>query len=652
METRNFNNGLIFDLPLIAHIVRLQPNWLLDPASWVTDNYFKKTFLDARDGQGFSGIVYIEKKPMTDKYLAKVTLNPAFNGDDGLAKETKYGEPYMITQYVDTHQGSPGMVHKTSVKKEILNNLFQNSTSTLSKRLQRTLEEKNPLYLDKSPEEKTQLRNKTIIEYYPKLLDSSLIQENAEKLKGFTFGFSITKGAESKNHNDYEIIRLKDVDQINQLHELFNSNRNKILVEYDKNKKYLLLIETLEPDTFVIFYIQNQKIVRRPHYNDPDIKPSKVNINKEDDKEMIVEKCLKALNLYYPLIINNKSASQNNSSVSYDFDFESYTMYIDRKKYLDEDALTPEGNEWGSLYDLKRSLPISLMFPLTKSIFSTLETKITDEMLVHQKKWNSWDNPQRFENVLDDFLNASQQKKWEIFENNIHITARLYENTLKIFLFHHCSQKVMDEHPSFKTHFVNYGGYVCYLLELENRLDQLLMSYFHVVMECKENPGDLIHSTKYIPTWLKTDTRTLEKVFADCISIATDIELNGFITLSCIDSTKKIIMKIKNIQNLHDNFLQEAHTCIKKMFVATHEKEILMQFVANQKNFIHYIRHALADKTIIDAEIKHLLEIKDNDTGKSLLEHVTENNWENAIALFKGYGASETQSFNRKRKNT
>ncbi len=650
METRNFKNGLIFDLPLIAHLDCSKKNWLLDPSSWITDNLFKKTFQDARDGQGFSGIVYIEKNPFTQKHFAKITIDPAFNGEDGLAKENKYGEPYLITEYVDSNQSSPGMVHKTSIKKNILHTLFSNANSLLSKRLNKTLEQKHQLFFMKPLEEQKKIRKETIIEYFPKLLNSGMLQESIEKLKGMTFGFSITKGAESKDQNDYEIIYINDTQKINYLYDLFRRHRNESLEEYAKDKKYLLLIETTIPNTYDIFYIQNQKIVRRPNYYESDAKPSQINLENNDNKEIIIEKCLKSLNLYHLLNINNKSASQNNLSISYDFNFESYIMYLDRKKYLGEDALIPEGNEWGSLYDLKRSIPISLMFSAANRIYSTLETKIVDDIKIQQKKWNSWDSPEYFENVLLDYLNASTQKKMEIFENNIHITVRLYENTLKTFLEHHCSLEPMTEHPSFKSNFTNYGGYVSYLMELDKRMDHLIMSYYFVANELKENPNELIHGTKYIPNWFKNDNRNIETVLTNCINISSEIDLKGFAVLNSNDCTRNIIAKIKNLDNLHNYFLEEANECIKKMYSATNENEIIGQFTANQKNFLYYMRHAYVDKATIDKEIKILLQKSDRLTHKSLLENVIERGWDSATELLKGYGVEEIEVHCKKRK--
>ncbi|HEX2549695.1 MAG TPA: hypothetical protein VHM20_07690, partial [Gammaproteobacteria bacterium] len=518
--------------------------------------------------------------------------------------------------------------------------------STLAKRLKTTMRQSHPEFENKSKVEQKKIRRETIHQYIPRLLDSAIIEKESKRWLGLTFGFSLIKGASSHLTKNYRIIYLTDTEQTKFLLNIFLKNEEKILTEYQKNKKYLVLSPSDTPCIYQVFYIQNQKLVRRPHYYEPNHHPPKVFIAENSSAHDIIEKCLTSLNLHHSIFINNKSASQNNFSISYNFDFESYVMYLDREKYLEGDSLIPEGNEWGSIYDLNRSIPMPLMKTFANVVYSALNNKnLQQEMSVQQKKWNSWDNPpyHDIEKIIYDYQHKSAHEKWEIFENNIHITLRLYEKTIQIFLKTHGGIVTLEEHPSFKNPYNNFSGYIHYLNILEERIDHLLMSYYHLMQSIKEDYHNLLSRTQFIPQWILNDKRNIEAILEGCKSASHRVELKAFALYERILMMEK---KIKNPEKLRNEFLLKAMQSAKKLSAAVTEEEVLHQFIANHKNFFHYIRLACVNDQAIQLEIKNLLQIRDKETDKTILEKSTENHWEKAIALLKVYQEEKCEIYN------
>lgn len=139
---------LIFDLPLIQHTLA-GADWIYDPNNWKMDEASIEMFNRARDGQGFSVIAFIENDLTTNKPMAKTVIFPAYNGQDGLPKEDKFGVPYQFLEYVETKaefgQSGVGAIHKMSANKYILKNELDNSNSALAKQVAVTMKKTDPM---------------------------------------------------------------------------------------------------------------------------------------------------------------------------------------------------------------------------------------------------------------------------------------------------------------------------------------------------------------------------------------------------------------------------------------------------------------------------------------------------------------------------
>jgi hypothetical protein len=467
------SNEDIFSLPIIEGM-RGGLEEALIPS--LNEQYIKR-LENPRDGQGLSAIYIAKDSNVFDS-------RPAFNGKDGLCKVDKQDVPYTTGQYVEAKarvgQSGSGMIHREHVNQY--------------------------------------------------LKEHGMSRGRAEELKGCIFGMAIIKGAESQNPDDYELKILEQDNLIaKNLRQQYILRSIEELKEYEKYKKYIILAE-IQKNEYEVYYILNQKLVRVATASDliPTIKTDNI-----QDKPFVIQQCLMAMNLHKKFILKNKSASLNNDSVFYDFDFESYTMFADPKRYLfdkDTKKLIPEGREWGAYYDLQRSVPPVIM----KHIYKWLTHSDPDEK--QQLEWSSW-NDRSYDDVINEFLSADPKKKCNIFACNIHTALRLYEKTLlaresalslqpddqfdkveewykKNETFRGCFKKVSDE-GSYDVKLNIYFDQ--YLSSLEKRIDQLLISYCRMNMKLKDKINISQFSPAHFP--FDPDPRNIDKLLQSCITI-------------------------------------------------------------------------------------------------------------------------------------
>jgi hypothetical protein len=699
-----------FTLPLIATLDPSSPNWILNKDNWLLDAESKQAFENARDGQGFAGVVFFERDQKTYEPMARVRLFPTFNGKDNYPREDKHGNPYHPLQYVDSGVGrnrtGAGLIHQNGVKLDILKKHLNDDNSKLSRSLMVTVRQKNKDYDKKSLEEKKHLRDKTITDYLPKLLNHKDVEEDVNAMKGFIFGFGATKGAEYKDEKDYEIRMIESESDIEEIEKTLATNTDKpsSLSQFEKNKKYIVLVKdekNRDPNTYKIFYIQNQKLVLPP-IDQPS--PPVIHIDKDCDKNTIVHLTLKAYKLNLPMIIYNKSASQNNSSVSYDFDFENYMMYADEEKYLEGKKLTPDETEYSSTYDLRRSIPPALM----GMIFSILlpDNKDSEELMkIFKKKWSSWDNPphDNYDAIIKSFEKETTEKKRAIVERNIYLTLLFFYKTSEKFsdLTVHSSQ---DDRHSF--HF--------YFIELERRLDSLVL-YYQSVSEQKfsernnfinpfssftprikyerhlsEEEREKISLKEYIKfekNSLEISEKKLKEVQGD-INVHHELQRNldrkrsllneiirsignleeaklsqaseFYIRISMVNEgirheenigverydrglVKHIQDKIQNpekIKQSHKKYLAEMAL---KICSAKKSTDVLHQFLPNSKSMLNSLKYTCSDAKEIKSQLRSLLQITDPESGMTALENAIQNKWYDVVQVLVFYGADMDQ---------
>lgn len=651
----------IFELPLMEHMSTTASEWLSESVNWEMDEMSRELFKRARDGQGFSVIVFVENDLATSKPRAKIVLFPAYNGKDGLPKEDKNGIPYNFLEYVDSSAGfgqvGVGIVHKMSIQKYLLKKELENNNSALSKGLTATMQNEGSNDL-----------NATLLQCQEQLFTE--IEDRTHYCEGFTFGLGLIKGAESKSTQDYTIQVLTTPQEGAALRRNFLSKITSAMPRYDKSKKYLIFAPSgNEDNTYEIYYILNQKIVRRPNYKEeltvPTISLDKDIINNiEQSQQQLVEHSLKALNLFQCIFITNKSASQNNASVAYDFDFESYTMYTDPKRYIlnqNEKCLSPEGREAGSFYDLQRSVPLELMTPFCDVVVSCLgETKFDPQEIKMQKKnCSSWTTPS-YSEVIKNFHSASPEEKLVVFANNIHITFRLFFETLRTFstalnLASDLNDKGItanpkffkeNEHKSFKGTFVVEDGkvevnksiYFLYMNSLLNRLDHLLFSY-NKAKELTHNTTSLMESDSLIPEWVKEigDRRTLKTMIEDCKKLSGTIQYG-------VDELKKMVQHITDFNLIKTDFIKKAETCAQLLCKCDNEYSVISHFNPNKvSSMLYYLRHINISKDEIALSLQRLLRNVNEATEETALENAVRRGWYNTAEMLISYGADPTQ---------
>jgi hypothetical protein len=429
----------------------------------------------AREGQGFGTIEIIYKDLKKDQWIKEAFLILAFNNGDGLAREDKEGQAYNKLVFVSTAasvgQSGAGQIHVEASKVSLL-------LKALSKRKDK----------DKLVQKFT-----TVDE----LMEVLTIKNN---FRGCIMGGALVKGAESHEEKDYKIhiLNSQHAVDINYIRKSFQpvfveDEEDDVIVEKLKDeflKKYkminsknghLFLIKNDEHKSYEIYYIRNGKFIRAATKVDISEVPqdrinpfiNKIKKKKKFPREKIIQQCLIALKLYNPFTMNNKSNSLNDASIFYDPDFESFVMYLNPERYLlnKKKQIMPEGKEWGSLFDLHRSVPMVLSDAFRDQLLKNFN--IQDEKIIskvkkqQQAKCSSWDDNYPYNEVIKNYCLASKDEKLRVYTNNIHITLRLYEKTL---LMYKKNEPIWGK--QWRPVTVDR-----YLAELTKRLMQLLISH-------------------------------------------------------------------------------------------------------------------------------------------------------------------------------
>lgn len=502
----------IFDLPQIAAEMEAEDGVIR--VVEIMSEEAEKLMEEAREGQGFGTIEKIYKDLSEDQWVKEARGIPAFNKGDSLLREDKNGNPFLLIAESTAKMGQSGsgVIHTQArnisqifsaiekIKDPILQEEVRNLTFTV-----KTLE---------MPSRIAQLRN--------------FIGLKGQKERGYILGGSWVKGAESHLEKDYTIQILSDEEDISNMRKsfLYSPVKDKkywddddddeeldvgiphprLIEKYqidlaNPQDKHLFLIPTDDQKYYEVYYIRKGTFIRSATkvgmseipkdeidkflMKGIDVASASVEDKKDisSARQHIVEECLKALTLDKPTI-NNKSHSQNPHTVIYNPDFKSFIMYLNPERYLlDENKqIMPEGKEWGSYFDLQRSIPMILTDALRKKFidhFNIKDEKIIEGIIKQQQaKCSSWDNNKHpYNQVIKDFLNASKEEKLQRYHENIHILLRLYEKTLKM---------CREGKPIWGSKWTKQNS-DDYLNNLENRLNQLLISHHKLSKELDLN---------------------------------------------------------------------------------------------------------------------------------------------------------------------
>lgn len=423
----------IFSLPFLERLLGHDYKaW-----NWIFDEKSVDLFNKARDGQGFA--LFFKKIIKDNLPYIQINLVYAYNKNDGLARYDKDSSPIndYVFSPVPVSMSGAGVIHKEGVKKLIEKDIKEE--------------------IDKDSKDDFESFGSEIS--VEDLITKDRIEQYVKQGEGMIFAGGLIKGAESKKSDDYDVIILKPNSDhikilIKDIQESFQFKRDESFelkkiesLEFKlskKNKKIIILIESNKnKDEYEVYYLQNKIFVPSPYNKNKEVVSiSKKDMSDEEFKDEIVSLSLKSLNLDQRVYIKNKSASQNNDSISYDKEFESYIMYLDPEKYLlnKEGELVPEGIEEGSLFEVQRSIPMLIMNEIAPKIFNSLgmsDQEIKESIKSQKKNWSSWsDKPQlEYDKVIQTFYSFSPEEKIKIIIENIHVTLHLYFETLKEYSY-------------------------------------------------------------------------------------------------------------------------------------------------------------------------------------------------------------------------
>lgn len=547
-----------FSLPFLERILGSDyKKW-----AWIIDEESIRLFIKSRDGQGFA--LFLRKSIENNKQCIKIYFNDhVYNKDDGLAREDKYGKPindYIFSPACISASGV-GIIHRKGVKK-IIQKEFQQEIKIVSH------------------------ENKK-----EKMTSDDIIQNLIKTENGLIMAGGLIKGAESQNPADYDVIILKsNLDHIKPLimaiRESFQLKKDKPFdlkkfeseFKLDKNKKKLIILiqNDQKNDEYEVYYLQNRIFVPSPYQKEKTTPIISSKGIEDTFEEKIVNLSLKALKLDQRVYIRNKSASQNNHSVLYS-DFKNDVMYFDHEKYLldNEGNLVPEAPEWGSFFDLRRSIPMLMMIEVAPKIFGALglsEDEITQSVAQQKKNWSSWSEKFEYEKVVNDFVYSSSEEKIARLIENIHITFHLYLKTLEEYLYArdlaqqrkifiekekiaYNDKKLDIEFPYLKTGFKE----IFQLNEQSNLIDRSYIDYLNTL---EVNFLDLIKSiaklgkskidinNKNAPKWLKSNfsfNEILEKISNEQQKL-DDVTRAKVAKVSRMQSMMKSFDHLKDIQ--------------------------------------------------------------------------------------------------------
>lgn len=518
----------IFKLPLLAALMEAEDGKIQVVEVMLEET--KKLFDRAREGQGFATTEIVFKDLKKDQWVKETSLIPAFE-IGGSLKQDKEGKRYQIgleavTSAARVGQSGSGVIHTEA-------RLVSLIIKELAKR--------------KDKEQIIQQHLKQCKVIRTRQLIKSLSVSN--DISGCVIGGAIVKGAESHDENNYKIhiLTQKDSVFISNIRQSFprsptkyededsdiaeikldSSLLNKYTMQAPK-EGHLFLVPNDEKKAYEIYYIRDGKFIySATKENISEIPQNQIStlIKKTGDektveyvsfdKKLIIQKCFNALTLSNPFTINNKSASQNGSSIFYDPDFESFIMYLNPERYLldDKKQIMPEGRQWGSYFDLHRSAPMILSDALRDQLIKNFNIQDEDIIIAikkqQQDKCSSWDiEKYPYHEVIQNYYTANIEEKLQIYSNNIHIALRLYEKTLLMY---------KNNEPIWGRKW-DKAEVKDYLNVLQSHLSQLLISHHKLSKELdfdtewKSKPSTLFENDKRNLSQVLESLKTLAKV--------------------------------------------------------------------------------------------------------------------------------------------
>lgn len=586
----------------------------------------KKLYADAREGQGLATIELIYKDLKKDSWVKETFLIPAFNLGDGLVREDKAGKFYnkftSAMSEAKVGQSGSGVIHNEALQISLL-------LKELSKR--KDMNNANILFQH----------------YYVRTLQSLMSTLSKDEVMGCVIGGALVKGAESHDPKDYKIYLLNkknNAEDISQIRRNFPQSLvfdDSFLEKYeiqDSNKYgHLFLIQNDEHKSYEVYYIRNGSFIRSATKAEiSEIPQEKINFllkDLEEEKDLssarvqILEECLKALTLTNPFTMNNKSSSQNDASIFYDPDFESFIMYLNPERYLldEEKQIMPEGEEWGSFFDLHRSEPMILSNALRDQLlksFNIQDEKIIDEVKKQQQaKSSSWDDKHPYDKVIKSYLDANKEEKLQVYENNIHLLLRLYEKTLKMY--------VKDE-PIWGREW-DYKDVEHYLDHLKIRLIQLLISHHKLSPMLK-------FDVEFKSPLFEGDTRSLSQVLTSLKEDFSPADFRGKGVRFNFARIKEInLLCYKSLEKIRSPLLQEMEEEIKSLCSNSLKEPPLVNF----NRLLKMADFVCSNEKESKAQLQKLLTTIDVDSISALENVVKKESYQTAVMILFYGGINE-----------